>query len=308
MAIYDKTGISLLQAFDTDGTELSTAYDKDGGVVFSPEPYNPQLSFFKSILMSDFNPNKMISPQGMAVYGDYIAQYFTNDDSLRLINMTNWSIDGAYEIPEFVHGNGLVFGKVVQQSGFPLLYASQFGTVAPDESKLIAIAEIGLSSYSIKEYYDIPRSAGYHPQFVADWDNNKAYAISYPQASTGTGSKIVAEFDIHDMDTIIDQWTISSMGIIQGSCFWNGYIVVIVDSYDYAKVGVNFINVATHQNTEIQFTKQQNRNMEFQGVDVVGGDLLISSWIYDANDNNVLKYWLYKLNLPSEGQTIETHI
>lgn len=307
MAIYDRTGANLSQAFNASGLELSVAYDRGGNIVFSPEPYNPQLSLFKSILMSAFNPNRVISPQGMAVYGNYIAQYFTNDDSLRIIDMTDWSIDGSYALPEFVHGNGLVFGKTVQQSGFPLLYGSQFGLSQQDESKLIAIAEIGLSSYAIKGYYDIPRSAGYHPQFVADWDNNKGYTVSYPQASTGSGTMIIAEFDIDDMEEIIDQWTLPYMGVAQGSCFWNGYIVVICDSYDYSKVKVNFINVTTRQRTEFQFTKQQNRNMEFQGVDVVGNDLLISSWIYDSNDSNVLKYWLYRMNLPSEGQTIETH-
>ncbi len=307
MAIYDKTGANLSQAFNASGSELSVAYDRGGNIVFSPEPYNPQLSFYKSILMSAFNPNMVISPQGMAVYGDYIAQYFTNDDSLRIIDMTDWSVDGSYALPEFVHGNGLVFGKTVQQSGFPLLYGSQFGTSQQDESKRIAIADIGLSSYSIKGNYDIPASVGYHPQFVADWDNGKGYTISYPQLSTGSGNMIIAEFNISDMETIVTQWTVSYMGVVQGSCFWNGYIVVIGDSYDYSKVRVTFINVSTHQKTEFQFDKQQNRNMEFQGVDVLGDDLLISSWIYDSNDSNVLKYWLYKLNLPSEGQTIETH-
>ena len=307
MAIYDASGVALTQAFDVNGSNLSVAYDKDGDAIFSPEPYDPQLSFHKSMLMSVFNPNKVISPQGMAVFGNYIVQYFTEDDSIAIIDKTSWSVDGYYELSEFVHGNGLVFGKNVQPGGFPLLYGSQFGTSQQEGSNLIAIADIGMSAYSIEGYFDIPTSAGYHPQFVADWDNNKGYTVSYPQASTGSGNMIIAEFDIDDMETIVDQWTVSYMGVVQGSCFWNGYIVVIGDSTNYSKMRVTYINVKTKEKTEFQFTKQQDHSMEFQGVDVVGNDLLISSWIYDDNDSNKLKYWLYTLNLPGEGQTVENH-
>lgn len=305
MAIYNATGTALTQAFNAEGEELYVAYDMDGNAIFTPEPYEPQLIFHKSILMSTFNPNKIISPQGMAVFGNYIAQFFTEDDSLRLIDMTNWSVDGTYELSEFLHGNGLVFGKTVQSSGFPLLYGSQFGESASEESRKIAIANIGLSSYSIDGYYDIPASAMYHPQFVADWENGKGYTIGYAQLSTGSGNMTISEFNINNMTTVVEQWTVSYMGVVQGSCFWNGYIVVVGDSYDYSKVRLSFINVATHNKTEFQFVKQQNHSMEFQGVDVVGNDLLISSWIYDDDDNNKLKYWLYKVNLPTDGQTIE---
>lgn len=307
MAIYDATGTVLTQAFKVDGSELSIGYDKDGNVIFSPEPYEPQLTFLKSIPMSTFNPNKAISPQGMAVYGNYIAQFFTSDDSLRLIDMTDWSVDGAYELPEFLHGNGLVFGNTVQASGFPLLYGSQFGESASVESRKIAIADIGLSSYSIEGYYDIPSSAKCHPQFVADWNNGKGYTIGYAQLATGSGNMTISEFNISDMTTVLAQWTVSYMGVVQGSCFWNGYIVVIGDSYNYSKVRVSFINVSTHEKTEFQFTKYQDHRMEFQGVDVVENDLLISSWIYDELDGSVLKYWLYKINLPQDGQQIENN-
>ena len=306
MAIYNATGTVLTQAFESDGDSLATAYDKDGNAIFSPTPYAPQLSFHKSILMSVFNQNKVISPQGMAVFGNYIVQYFTEDDSIAIIDRTDWSIDGYYELSEFLHGNGLVFGNTIQQSGFPLLYGSQFGESQSEESRYITIANIGLSTYSIEGYYEIPASAGYHPQFVADWANGKGYTIGYAQLSTGSGNMTISEFDITDMTTVENQWTVSYMGVMQGSCFWNGYIVVIGDSYNYSKVKVNFINVQTHEKTVFEFTKYQDHRMEFQGVDVIGNDLLISSWVYDESDSSTLKYWLYTMNLPDAGQTVES--
>lgn len=304
MAIYNIDGTSLSSANGIDGSVLHRAYDISGNTIFDGDPYVPELTFLHSINMSTFNPNMVVSPQGMAIYGNYIAQYFTNDDSLRLIDMRDWSIAGAYALPEFLHGNGLMFGKTVQPSGFPLLYGSQFGESASVESRLIAIADIGLSSYSIDEYYDTPASAGYHPQFVADWDNDKAYTIGYAQPATGYGQMTIAEYDISDMSTIISSWTVPYMGIVQGSTFWNGYIVVIGDSYDYSEIRVTFINVTTQIKTEYRFTKKQNHDMEFQGVDVDGDHLVISSWIYDVDDNETLKYWLYTMNLPEPWQHI----
>lgn len=307
MAVYSSSGQELAIIYDADGDNLTVAYDDDGDEIFNaapPEPYAPELTFLQSISMSEFNPNRIISPQGMAIYGDYIAQYFTNDDSLRLIDMRDWSIDGAYSLPEFLHGNGLIFGNTVQPSGFPLLYGSQFGESASVESRLIAIAEIGLSSYVIDGYYTIPAAAGYHPQFVADWTNGKAYTIGYSQLSIEYGNMIISEYNISDMETIVDQWTVSYTGIVQGTCFWNGYFIVIGDSYDYSKMRLSFISVTSHEKTEYQFTKKQDHRMEFQGVDVYNNNLIISSWIYDDEDNQKLKYWLYTVNLPVNGQQI----
>ena len=116
---------------------------------------------------------------------------------------------------------------------------------------------------------------------------------------------IISEYNINDMTTVTDQWTVQYMGVVQGSCFWEGYIIVIGDSYDYSQVRVTFINTTTHEKTEYKFDKYQDHQMEFQGVDVVGEDLLISSWVYDESDSSILKYWLYKMNLPTEDQTIE---
>lgn len=304
MSIYSINGLQKDAAYNVVGNDLSVAYNVDGGEEYRPGPYDPRLTFMHSINMSVFNPNKIISPQGMAIYEDYIAQYFTNDDSLRLIDMRDWSIAGAYALPEFLHGNGLMFGKTVQPSGFPILYGSQFGESASVESRLIAITDIGLSSYSLDGYYDIPSSAGYHPQFVADWDNDRAYTIGYAQPATGYGRMTIAEYDISDMTTIISSWTVPYMGIVQGSTFWNGYIVVIGDSYDYSEIRVTFIDVSTQIKTEYRFTKKQNHDMEFQGVDVDGDHLVISSWIYDADDSRTLKYWLYAMNLPEPWQHI----
>lgn len=305
MAIYDISGVQLSDAYRNNGVSLDVAYDANGNVIYTKEPYAPSLTFLHSINMSTFSQS-VVSPQGMAVYGKYIAQYFAPDDTLRFIDTTDWSVDGAYSLTEFLHGNGLVFGDTVQTSGFPLLYASQFGTSQESESRLIAIAEVGLSSYTIKGYYDIPSSAGYHPQFVADWQNEKGYTIGYRWLATSSGDMKISSYNINDMTTVVDQWEVPYMGVVQGSCFWNGYIVVIGDSYNYSSIRVTFINVSTHEKTEFQLAKYQSTDMEFQGVGILGNDLLVSSWVYDSQDSGILKYWIYKINLPQNGQSIES--
>lgn len=306
MAIYNASGTQLLSAYDASGIELATAYDASGDVVFSPEPYVPELTFLHSINMSVLNPDMVISPQGMAIYNGHIFQFSTNDEALHIIDMSDYSQVGSYEIAEFVHGNGLMFGNAVQQTGFPLLYASQWGTSESEESRNITIAQVGISSYGVDGYYEIPVSAGRHPQFVADWINGKAYTIGYSGSSTSSGNMIISAYDLNDMETVIDQWTVSYMGVLQGSTFWDKYIVIVGDFYNYAQVRITFINVETHEKTEFYFLKKQSTRMEFQGVDVVENNLIVSSWIYDAEDSNILKYWLYSVNLPSAGQSIES--
>lgn len=306
MAIYNASGTQLLSAYDASGIELATAYTASGDVVFSPEPYVPELTFLHSINMSVLNPDMVISPQGMAIYNGYIFQFSTNDEALHIIDMSDYSQVGSYEVAEFVHGNGLMFGNIVQQTGFPLLYASQWGTSASEESRNITIAQVGTSSYGVDGYYEIPASAGRHPQFVADWKNGKAYTIGYSGPSTSSGNMVISAYNLTDMETVIDQWTVSYMGVMEGSTFWNKYIIMVGDSHSYAQMRLSFINVETHEKTEYLFTKTQSTRMEFQGVDVVGSDLLVSCWIYDAEDSGVLKYWLYTINLPLPGQTVES--
>lgn len=296
MAIYNVNGVTLSGVKDVNNTTLSYAYDVSGNEVFNG--YMPLLTFLHSINMSVFNPDAVVSPQGMAVYGNYAFQYFSTDETLQIIDLTDYSIDGSYAVPEFVHGNGLMFGDTIQASGFPLLYASQWGTSEQSESRWIEIAEVGLSSYSISGHYDIPQSAGYHPQFVADWENEKAYTIGYSTSSTASGNMIVSQYNLSDMTSIIKQWNIPYTGVLQGSTFWNKYIIIIGDSYNYENVKITFVDTDTEQSATYQFVKKQDHQMEFQGVDVYNGNLIISSWIYDDEDNQKLKYWLYTMNLP----------
>jgi len=298
MAIYKSDGNKLTLPYDAVGNALHTAYDANGDVVYTDSPYSPALTFIHSIPMSEFNPNTTISPQGMAIYGNKIFQYFTGDDSLAIIDIDDWTIVGRYALPEFVHGNGLMFGNVIQSSGYPLLYGSQFGLSVSEESRKIAIADVDLSSYSIIGYYDIPASAGYHPQFVADWANGTAYTIGYSNLYTTSGDMIISAFDLSDMTTPTEQWTIPYCGVVQGTTFWNGNIIIIGDSYNYADIRLTFVDVLSHTKSEYLLTKKQSSSMEFQGVDVFDGNLMVSCWIYDNEDSRKLKYWLYSINLP----------
>lgn len=299
--IYNAEGLELYKIFDAFGAQIDKAYNISGEQVFSA--YNPTISFLHSFDMSEFDPDVILSPQGMAITGNNAFQYFTGNDSLHIINLVNFTIDGGYTVPEFVHGNGLVFGDAAQSSGFPLLYASQFGETAQIDARKIAIAEVGTGDYRIVGYYDIPQNAGYHPQFMADWTNGKGYTIGYQYLTTESGNYMtISEYNISDMSTIIKSWTIPYIGVIQGSCFWHGYIIIVTDSYNYAKVKINFINIENKTLQTYEFTKQQDHQMEFQGIDVLGNDLIVSSWIYDDSDGQKLKYCLYKITLPDVEQ------
>lgn len=288
MAVYDANGNSLNSVFHADGEPLKYAYDSNGDLVI----YTPELTLLNTMLMSSLNPDTSITPQGLAVYGNYIFQFFTGDNKIRIFNKTNYELVSSYSATDIKHANTMQFGAEIQDTGFPLLYVSEWGNSGAEPSSTIDVLKVSLSSYQIVSSFTLPNSAGYHPSFVGDWENNIGYSVGFADNSSTTTAQpnVITKYDLTNM-AVIEQYQVAYMGVLNGFEYFKGRLIYCGNTWNGTNANFSFINVLTHEVTVYSFNKAYNE--EFEGYAVNNRELLCSNWLNDGT----LKYRLYKMNL-----------
>lgn len=305
MAIYDKIGTELSSVYDGSGTELDYAYNSGGTQIYSkvtppppPPPPPPVYEVGLNLLNSSY-PG-INSPQGMATYGGYIFQFFSNVNTMNIYRMDDYSSVNSIPCTVIGHGNSLQFGKVVQANGFPLLYCSGY--------RCIYVVSIDLNSVSLVDTITLPDATGNaSTNSVIDFDNGFIYVVGYTASSIydGTGNYIISKLSLNTPSTILDTWQYSYLGVTQG-VVWDGtHIVVNCNTYNGQYVKFHFINPTTREidKTE-QFTKeyQSPLDSEYQGFSFEETYYLVSKWVYkDHPDSRSLYYEFYSY-VPDWGE------
>lgn len=293
MAVYDIDGNVLNTVYDIDGNELNYAYDIDGDQIYSKgTPYVPSLTLLHSELTSNIGTGT-ITPQGLAVYGDYYFQFFTGDNKMRVFNRNTYEKVAEYSATNIKHANTMQFGNVVQSNGFPLLYVSEWGDSGAVDSKTIDVLQIDLSGYTIVDSFTLPNSAGYHPSFVGDWANNVGYSVGFANSlsTAEIQPNVITKYDLSDM-SIIEQYQVPYMGVLNGFEYYNGKLIYCGNTWNGATTIFSFIDVNTHEVTQYSFAKSTDE--EYEGYAVDGNELIISNWI---RTENVLYYRIFSMNL-----------
>lgn len=291
MAVYDELGNELSAVYDESGTELDHAYDELGNVIYTRGSplYPSELTLLHSTVLSSG------SPQGMATYGDYIFQFFTNVNKMRIYNRSDYSLVNELNCTVIGHGNNLQFGTEEQASGFPYLYASDSNAA---DARYIYVLNVSLQSLELVRTISLPATVGNYPNAVIDFEHNKIYTLGYTADSvyTETGRYIACILDLNDPSTVIDTWQLNYLGVMNG-LVWNGsYIVLNANTWDGYDAKFYFINPVSHMITNtLELDKEYDS--EFQGFSFEGSYYLLSKWIYRTVSNvRTLYYEFYSLS------------
>ena len=292
MAVYDINGTGLSIIYDISGNDLDNAFDINGNEVFST--YEPSMTLLHSTQMSTFSQST-ITPQGFASYGNYYFQFFTGDNKIRILNKTNFELVASYSATDIKHANTMQFGDVVQDNGFPLLYVSEWGDSGEVDSKTIDVLKIDLNGYEIVDSFTLPNSAGYHPSFVGDWENNVGYSVGFKNniAPSVEQPNVITKYDLDDM-SVLEQYDVPYMGILNGWEYYNGNLIYCGNTWNGETAIFSFINVATHDVTPYSFAKTTDE--EYEGYSVSGDELICSNWI---RSSSILYYRIFSMNLPA---------
>lgn len=293
MAVYNNIGTELNDVFSGAGVSLDNAYDSDGVLIYTkgtpPTPPTPVYPVGLTLLNSTYPCVK--SPQGMATYGDYIFQFYSDVNRMYIYRKDDYSLVNYMSCTFIGHGNSLQFGKVVQANGFPLLYCSGY--------RCIYVVSIDLNSISLVDTITLPDATGNaSTNSVIDFDNGFIYVVGYTASSIydGTGNYIISKLSLNTPSTILDTWQYAYLGVTQG-LVWDGtHIVVNCNTYNGRYVKFHFINPSTKalDKTE-QFEKEWSPlTSEYQGFSFEQSYYLVSKWVYkDVPSENTLYYEFY---------------
>lgn len=291
MAIYDVNANAINLAYHINETELDYAYDINGEQVYSK--YVPQLTLLNTMLMSTLNSSITITPQGFAVYGDYYFQFFTGDNKMRIFNKTTFALVAEYSATDIKHANTMQFGTVIQDTGFPFLYVSEWGDSGQSSSRTIDVLKVSLSGYQKITSHTLPSSCGNFPSLCFDWVNERAYSVGYENGTADSDHMIITYFDINDLTTPILQYQVPYMGVLNAWKYYNGKLIFYGNGWDSASLLLSMIDISTHN--VIQYTFEKAIDEEYEDCDIDGTILLLSNWL---RTNNVLYYRIFSMNLP----------
>lgn len=282
--IYDLLGNAVDSVYDVDGQQIFEAFDIDNN-----ELINHSLTLLNSQQIATGQ-----SPQGMATYDGYIFQFFSTINKLKIFRESDYSL--VQEIPcAFIgHGNNLQFGVEEQQSGFPLLYASDSDSA---DARYIYVVQVDLSSASLVDTITLPSAVGNFPNGVIDFANRKIYTAGYTANSvySKSGKYVFCVLSLDDPSSVIDSWQLDYLGVMNG-LLWNGKNIILnANTYDGLEVKFYFINPKNKSvSTVLSFSKEDDS--EYQGMSLKQGWILVSKWIYKTINNvRSLFYEFYKL-------------
>lgn len=274
MSVYNISGTELQAVYNIGGELLNQAFDIDGNELLSGVP-TYQMSVLHSEPISTGQ-----SVQGMAVYGNYIFQFFTGTNKMKVYSLSDYSYITEFSCTVIGHGNNLQFGDTVQANGFPLLYASDAGQTAGD-NQVIYVVSIDLTGCELVDTITLPSSAGYFLNSVIDFDERIIYTVGYSlnDHEDQTGMTVITAVDLDDPTTVIDTWQYNYLGVIQGVVLHNDYIVVNCSTWNVAGFTLYFINRRTKALDSTQeFYKEADA--ETQGFAFIRNHYLVSKWVY----------------------------
>ena len=287
--IYDKNGNALSSVYDISGNTINQAYDVNANLLIDYEQYSLTQLYESQISTGQ-------SPQGMAAYGDYIFQFFSTSNKMKVLNKSNYSLVNEMSCTVIGHGNNLQFGDTVQSNGFPYLYASDSDSA---DARYIYVLSVSTSQLSLVDTITLPNAVGNFPNAVIDFTNNKIYTVGYTASSvyTTSGKNVFCILDLSNPSTVIDTWQYDYLGVMNG-LVWDGtHVIYNGNTWDGTDVKFHFLNPSTEAN-DMTLTFEKEYDSEFQGMSNENGWLLVSKWLYKTvSGSRKLFYAFYRLQL-----------
>lgn len=131
MGIYNVSGASLGLAYDIDSSELATAYDYEGSVVYSKSPAIPDYDSYS--YTQKWASKGISNAQGFDIYDGKVFWVSKSgnspvDNKMYVFNLSNGSsaVQGEYITAYGGHGNNVTFSKefLAQGDNYPLVVMS----------------------------------------------------------------------------------------------------------------------------------------------------------------------------------------
>lgn len=283
MSIYDINGDPVGSVYDIDGL-TSQAYDIEGNLLSN----KPALTLLNSAQISTGQ-----SPQGMATYGDYIFQFFSTANKIKVLNKTDYSLVNEMNCSAVGHGNNFQFGEEVQANGFPYLYVSDCDSA---DARYIYVLSIDTAQFTLVNTITLPSAVGYYPNAVIDFASSRIYVQGYSKSSytDSTSKTIVSVLGLDDL-SVIDSWQYDYLGVENGLVWDGNHIVLECDTWDGYDVKFYFINPLTKAIDET-LVYEKEYDSEYEGFSFEQNYYLISKWIYKTiSGSKKLYYEFYKL-------------
>ena len=225
MAIYNKMGTTLPDAYGVDGSAIDTGYDVDGEVVFTKQP-----DYSRPTVSTIGGSVSYSNTQGIDVHGDTLAVW-NGSGSIRLLNVNTLSSIATISTGSSVHGNDISFSTEYYADGdpFPLLYV--------DSNPCFRIQNSG-GSWSATLIYSLRTPNVYGMKIADSFNGNTLITIGYSEnryTYTDTNKLIIAKWDMTDLtDNGDGTYTPALLGTvtrdwlecIQGASYHDGYLWV----------------------------------------------------------------------------------
>lgn len=287
MSVYNVSSSVISSAYDVSGSLLEQAYDIEGNELLVSYPST--FTFLHSEAISTGQ-----SPQGMAIYGNYIFQFFTGTNKMKILSKTDYSLVNEMNCTIIGHGNNLQFGVDEQANGFPYLYCSD--TAA--NVRAIYVISINLTQLSLVQTISLPSATGNFPNGVIDFARRKIYTIGYTGTSTENPSGNSNLFCILDLDnpsTVFSSQTFNYLGVMNG-LVWDGiHVIMNANTFDGTDGKFYYINPTTGA-IDHTVTVVKEYNSELQGMAEQTYGLLVSKWVYKTvSGTRTLFYEFYSL-------------
>ena len=211
--IFKPNGEQALVAYDKNGDEISTAYNKAGAVVFQ----NRYATFTDTALSFSAHGN-----QGFDYYNGIIVQYSGSSYNLELIRLSDGTTLRYIPSGLTVHGNDVSFlpFKYAETDEFPLLYIGGY-VLRINRAAGTASTVFGIST----PHGDGKTGwANYGSAFVG----NTLYTIGYSTTYTDTNSLVFIEtWDLSESieaPRLVSQVTRPWVVCIQGAAYHDGLL------------------------------------------------------------------------------------
>lgn len=278
--IYNKSGVSIDEAYDLNGNNLSYAYDKDGNEIWaaSSDLYNYADYTISEDLISITSGNYY---EGMAEHNGIICHVIA-EDKLKLIDLATGNIIVDSMALDTAHGNTAVFTDDYydENDEFPLMLSSSSYTTV----NLNRITRNGTTLIK-KLKMTSTDGGGYKLGYCYDKETRRIYTLGYTSSNvyhdtSSTNKIIIGCWDYDDLTSnedgtytpaLISTARRNFLECFQGCDFFNGYI--------WTSVGItnnisNYLYAIDPTTAEIKYTYSLPVG-EPEGVSWVNNDYLL---------------------------------
>lgn len=272
MGVFDKDGDSLLKCYDSTGSGLPNAYNKDGDTVFWDSNVN-----YDNYEINSFLTISVQNAQGFDVYNGILFQFRAGSSVQNVVNLYDLT-DGTPVIVGMGitsgHGDSASFSDELysETDEFPLLYVS-----ADTNPALVYVNRVTVQTSELIKTLSFPiAQAGYYAAAVCDFENNIIYMVGYSERNytndNGGSNK-----------TIITKWDMTSLTDNGDGTFTPLYISKIERDFVYCTQGqqyhdglmwiasgysnhASYIYAIDPSDGEIEHTIDLNTNVEVEGL------------------------------------------